>query len=348
MAEAPKILAVAALSLMVAACSIGDNPHFDAARPHHTPSGFQNPPDSPKSERTLLKWMGFVLGRLTADRRVELPPDHVLSRDAARRQLAAHQDSNRVTWIGHATTLVGLDGINILTNPVFSKNASPWPIAISRWVPPGLEIEDLPRIDVIVISHNHYDSFDLPSLRQLARRFPDVRVLVPLGLGPAVRGASLANVREMDWYDSETVGAVTLQSTPAIHASQRSLTDRNFTLWTGFLLRGKDLRVWFTGDTALGPLFDRVRERIGTADVALVPVGAYEPSWLMKANHTTPEEAAELARRLDARRAIGLHWGTFPLGEDPPLQTQRRFLATKTADFTPQMLRIGETVSLTR
>ncbi|MCB2100587.1 MAG: MBL fold metallo-hydrolase [Rhodobacterales bacterium] len=341
------VLAVLAAMLALGACALGDNPHYDPSKAHHKPNGFRNPPGAgPVSESHPLRFARFVTRRFLDDRQVVLPPDFVVAPADARAMLTSLETRNRVTWIGHATTLIGLDGVNILTDPIFTPYASPWPIKVERWVPPGLTVDDLPPLDAIVISHAHYDSLDLPSLRLIAARQPGVRVLVPLGLGPLVRGTGLANLREMDWYDRETLGAVTIQATPAIHNSQRSLIDKNFTLWSGFMLRGRDLAVWFSGDTAPGPLFDRVRDRAGRADVALVPIGAYQPAWLMKGKHTTPEEAAALARRLGASRAIGIHWGTFPLGEDPPLQTRDRFLATKKAGFTPQLLRIGETLAL--
>lgn len=338
---------LAAAVLALAGCLGAANPFYDPAKYHHTPEGFRKPKGSPAEQSHPFRFLAYLLDRLTFSGGAELlPPDSLLSPGAAKAMLARHEAVDRVSWIGHASVLIGLDGVNILTDPNFSPYPIPIPIAFKRFAPPGLSVADLPRIHVIVISHNHYDSLDMPSLRQLAARFPRARVLVPLGLAGLVREAGFSNVREMDWYDRERIGPVQIQATPAIHNSARGVFDKNRTLWSGFAFRGKKLSVWFTGDTALGPVFDEVRHRIGAMDVALVPIGAYAPGWLMRHKHTSPEEAAELARRVEAPLAIGIHWGTFPLGSDNPREAKERFLATAKPGFRPRLLKIGETLPL--
>jgi L-ascorbate metabolism protein UlaG (beta-lactamase superfamily) len=336
---------VFAVSLMaLAGCLPDSNAYYDPLKQHRAPDRFVNPPGSPAEQSHPWKFVKFIYGLLTFKPGPGLlPPGHRMERTAARAMLIRHLNDDRVTWIGHATALIGLDGVNILTDPMFSDYPMPVPLGIKRYLPPGLRIDDLPPIDVIVISHAHYDSLDLPSLERLARRFPKARVLIPLGLGELVRETGFQNVREMDWYEIEKAGSVTVQMIPAIHNSQRALFDKNMTLWAGFAFRTTKRVVWFAGDTAIGPVFEEVRRKIGPVDVALVPIGAFEPQWLMQSKHTTPEEAAGLARMLDAPLAIGIHWGTFPLGSDLPKEARDRFLKTASNDLDAQLLKIGET-----
>lgn len=334
-------------SLALVACVGATNPYYNPAKAHHTPDGFQKPPGSPEAVSSPLRFLGYLIRRLTDFHGAEvLPPGTVMARDAAKALLVAHRGRDRVTWLGHATLLVGLDGVNILTDPNFSEHASPLPFVFKRYAPPGLVIEDLPEIHAIIISHNHYDSFDMPSLRRLAARFPVARVVVPLGLGGLVREAGFTRVTELDWYGRTRAGPVTIQATPAIHDSARGLFDKNETLWAGFVLSGRRLKVWFAGDTAPGPVFNEMRRRLGAMDVALVPIGAFAPGWLMRHKHATPEVAAELAIRMGAPIGIANHWGTFPLGDDLPAEAKARFEKTARAGFRPLVLKLGETVAL--
>ncbi len=327
---------------------IAERPFFDAAKWHHTPSGFRNPRGSVERNLAVLGFAAFFWRRMTQGTDTgDIPADHLVPRADALRMLNAAAPDRRLTWIGHATFLIGLDGLNILTDPFLSQYASPLPpFGPRRSVPPGLGIDDLPPIDIVLISHNHYDSLDAATLRDLAERNPHAQAVVPLGLGGPLRELGFGRVVELDWYDRVPVGKVDFQAVPAIHASNRSLLDRNHTLWAGFAIGGTQLRLIFTGDTAYGPVFEAVRERTGAFDVALVPIGGYEPRRLMGPMHTTPEEAARIAQILGAKLAIGMHWGTIRLSDEPMMEPKERFLVVDLPGLATRVMRIGETISL--
>ena len=227
-----------------------------------------------------------------------------------------------VTFINHATLLIQTSEGNVLTDPVFSRRVSPvsWagPARVRR---PGLALEALPPIHGVLLSHNHYDHLDLPSLRELRRRW-NPWVVTPLGVGRHLRPLGLDRVHELDWW--ETAQGVTC--TPAQHFSGRGLFDRNRTLWGGLVLRGGGHTLYFAGDTGYGPFFTEIRERLGAPDLALLPIGAYDPRWFMAAVHMDPAEAVQAHLDLGARRSLGIHWGTWQL-TDEPLEEPPRLLA---------------------
>jgi N-acyl-phosphatidylethanolamine-hydrolysing phospholipase D len=338
--------ALSLLAFTLSSCSqdIDGKDYFDGLKYHHTAEGFRNPPGSLARDIKPFRFVGFVFRRLTETPEPDiLPTGHVLAKSNA--QLAPGPN---LTWIGHATFLIRLGKLNILTDPFFSERASPFSfMGPKRFAPPGITLLDLPKIDVIVISHNHYDSFDAPALERIARDHPKARVLAPLGLAEPIRKLGFTNVREMDWYDTDHVGAVNFQATPAIHRSNRGLFDVNQTLWSGFVMTAPEHRIWFAGDTALGPVFEKeIARRIGPVDTALVPIGAFLPRDFMRPVHVNPEEALELARIMGAKTAIGMHWGTLPLGADKPKQAKQRFEAAPAPGINKMLMRIGETRSL--
>ncbi|MEZ4437669.1 MAG: MBL fold metallo-hydrolase [Polyangiaceae bacterium] len=222
----------------------------------------------------------------------------------------------RVTFIGHATTLVQLDGVNVLTDPVYSETVSPvGEIGPSRYRRPGIRFEDLPPIHAVVISHNHYDHLDLPTLKRLeAAHHP--RFLVGLGNEQLLRRAGLTDVVELDWWEDVRVRNLPIHAVPARHFSGRGICDRDKTLWAGWVLRSPAGPVYFAGDTALGKHFKQIRERFGPPRLAILPIGAYLPRWFMQRVHIDPAEAVEAHRRLDARQSVAMHFGTFALGDE--------------------------------
>jgi L-ascorbate metabolism protein UlaG (beta-lactamase superfamily) len=337
---------------MLAACSPGidQEAFFDAAKYHHTGGGFRNPPGSLERDFKLFQFIGFVFRRLTETAETDvLPGGHVIAQADALGAAAA-ASATSLTWIGHATFLIRLGGLNILTDPFFSERASPVSfLGPKRYAPPGLGLKDLPRIDVILISHNHFDSFDAPALAQIARGHPAARVLVPLGLAAPIAALGFTNVRQMDWYETDTVGGVKIQATPAIHRSNRGLLDVNQSLWSGFVISAANHRIWFAGDTAFGPVYEnQVAARVGPVDTALVGIGAFLPRDFMRPVHTNPEEALALARIMGAKTAIAMHWGTLPLGEDKPKLARQRFDAAPAPGIKKIRMRIGETRALLR
>ena len=347
-----KILALSWPLLLLAACtgnSIADQPFFNPTKYHHTPDGFRNPAGSPENVRRPGRFFSFLWGRITEDNGpIKLPDNHILPSAEAIKQFHGSPTWSRITWIGHASFLIGWNGVNILSDPHFSERSSPFSFAgPKRFTPPGLGIKDLPKIDVIIISHNHYDSFDENSLRALSKHSPDAIVLAPLGLAQTVKRWGFKNARDMDWYDKHSVDDITFMSTPAIHRANRWLFDVNETLWSGFTIESNGKVIWFVGDTAMGPVFEQeLAKRIAPVDITLTPVGAFLPREIMQASHTTPEEAAYLAKMMGSKSAIGMHWGTFPLGEDHPLDAIERFNKAPTPNVKKIMMKIGQTLDL--
>lgn len=274
-------------------------------------------------------------------------PDFVANDGAFLRENAKHSTPT-VTWIGHATLLVQMDHVTFLTDPTWSDTASPVSfVGPRRFVPPGLAIEDLPPIDFVVVSHNHYDHLDLGSLEALAERNPDTRFLVPLGNGDLLRENGITNVSELDWGSTLDVRGVRVFCLPTQHWSKRSLTDNNEALWSSWAVVGPERRFYFAGDTGYFAGFARLRSIFGSFDLAAVPVGAYEPVDMMRASHLNPEEAVRAALDMGAQRAVAMHYGTFDLSDEPLDEPPKRFRRAAQdqglgAD-NAWVLRIGET-----
>ncbi|MGZ8260038.1 MAG: MBL fold metallo-hydrolase [Caldimonas sp.] len=261
-----------------------------------------------------------------------------------------------VTWIGQATTLVQAGGSNVLTDPIFSERASPFSLlGPKRHAPPAIALAELPRIDAVVISHNHYDHLDEASVRALAAQpgGPPLFV-VPLGVKAWLAGVGIDRVVELDWWQSTRVGAVEIVLTPAQHWSARSFSDRMATLWGGYAIFAPDFHVWFGGDTAYSKDFVEIHRRLSARhgagrgfDLALIPIGSYEPRWFMRAQHVDPAEAVQIHLDLAARRSIGIHWGTFELADDaldePPQALARASREAGLADDAFTVMAIGAT-----
>jgi N-acyl-phosphatidylethanolamine-hydrolysing phospholipase D len=330
------------------------NPYYDASKPHHTPEGFRNnyAAQINKQFPDLVKW------RIAAMRegvpKPPMEPTPIAKPELAR--LQSNRTEPSVTWIGHATTLVQCGGLNVLTDPVFSERASPLSFAgPKRAQPPGVAMADLPPIDVIVISHNHYDHLDVGSVRELSEKSQGrTLVLVPLGLKPYLEQRGVRNVAELDWWDERIVNGVGFRLVPVQHWSARSLSDRSETLWGGWAVFAKDLRWYFSGDTGYSRDFADTHTRLvshekdgALFDVALLAIGAYEPRWFMKEQHMNPAEAVQAHKDLGARQSIGIHWGTFELTDEsldqPPrdLVIARDEMNVSATDFF--VMEIGET-----
>jgi L-ascorbate metabolism protein UlaG (beta-lactamase superfamily) len=258
----------------------------------------------------------------------------------------------RVTLVGHATFLIQIAGANILTDPIWSERASPVPFAgPRRYNAPGIPFESLPPIDLVLVSHNHYDHMDLPTLRRLWQR-DRPRIVAPLGNDAIVRAYDPAiPVTALDWGQALAVGGLRITAEPAHHWSARATNDRNHALWASFVIRGGGRAVYFAGDTGFGGgrHFRHIASRHRGIDLALLPIGAYEPRWFMAPQHMNPADAVEALRILGARAALGYHWGTFRLTDeavdDPPRDLaralaergipERRFLAMRPGQVWP-------------
>jgi len=227
-----------------------------------------------------------------------------------------------ITFVGHSTFLIQTRHGHVLTDPMFSERASPLRFAGPRRVRrPAVAIADLPPIAVVLLSHNHYDHCDLRSLRALRRRF-DPLLITPLGNARLARRAGFRRIEEVDWWERAASAPFGVTASPAQHFSARTPFDRNRALWSGFVIEVEGRRILFAGDSGYGGHFQQIRERLGPIDVALLPIGAYEPRWFMKDSHMDPWEAAQAHRDLEARLSIGMHFGTFQLtaeGIDEPV-----------------------------
>ena len=238
------------------------------------------------------------------------------------------ESARQVIWIGQSTLLVSIDGMHILTDPVFSDRASPFSFAgPKRVVPPALSAEQMPKLAAILISHNHYDHLDLPSLTELADRQPETLFLVPLGLKSLLNNNGIINVVELDWWQEARIGGITFTATPVRHWSSRSQFDRNKTLWAGWMVRWPDYSFYFAGDSGYTEDFAITKQKLGAPDLAALPIGAYAPRNFMKDSHMTPEEAVQALEDMDAGQAVAVHWGTFKLTIEPLAEPPKRLQA---------------------
>ncbi len=300
---------------------------------HHTPGGrFRNPwPDA-----EVRGWIDVLKWRLVDNRLHPPPPDPdpaVLPRAGNAPVLPEPAAPLAATWLGHSTVLVEVGGKRVLTDPVWSDRVSPFSwTGPERWVPPPLRLEALPALDLVVLSHNHYDHLDRPSVEWLARERPHLPWIVPLKLAATVRKFGVREVMELDWWQTVEVGGVTVTAVPAQHFSARNLFDRGATLWCGYVLRVGERRVYFAGDTGFHPEFAEIGRRLGPFDLALIPIGAYEPRWFMRTVHMNPEDAMMALN--DVRSAhpdrplpyvLPIHWGTYKLTDEPMDEPPRKF-----------------------
>lgn len=319
--------------------------HFDGLR-------FTNPAGEPETDRTfqdILRWRRHVPNN-PWPRRVPVVP--------ARPDVAV--PGLRVTMVGHATVLIQIGGCNLLTDPVWSQRASPVPFAGPRRVTaPGIALADLPPIHAVLLSHNHYDHLDIAALKALHRHHAPL-IVTPLGNDRIVRRhVRDARLVALDWDQGHSLDpagpdgrAVQVHVVPALHWSSRTPRDRRMALWGGFIVRAAGHTVYFAGDTGYGSgaIFRGLRARYGPVSCALLPIGAYDPRWFMAAQHTDPAEAVAIMRDCDAAWALGIHWGTFKLTdeprEDPLRQLDAALLAQGIAPDRFRALHPGQVVDI--
>jgi L-ascorbate metabolism protein UlaG (beta-lactamase superfamily) len=309
--------------------------HFDGKR-------FFNP-NAPQARGFLdaLRW------KLTS--RPEPSTGFVRDVEQSKPPSSVEGDGLLVTLINHSTVLLQQRGSNVLTDPIWSERASPLTsIGPRRRRNPGVRWQDLPRIDTVLLSHNHYDHLELATLRRLAVR-GESQFIVPSGVGRLLRSQGIGPVHELDWGESLSLARTVVHSTPALHFSARGIFDRNRTLWCGYVIEAANRLVYFAGDTAFGDHFATIRKRFGSPSLALLPIGAYEPRWFMSAVHMGPEDAVRAHHILEAEMSVAIHHGTFQLA-DEGLDTPREKLISLTHSDTHDerfvVLRNGESAHM--
>lgn len=312
--------------------------------PHHGAQGFRNwpPIDEPDASEIAADWARLAV----TTRRRTPPPGFALPLAEARAGWDALGGADAIMWIGHATMLIRVAGVTVLTDPVFAESMTPLPpFGPLRVVPPGLPIDSLPRIDAIVVSHNHYDHYEPDAIRRIAARDRPL-CLVPLRVRPE-HDLGCERFAALDWGESATRGAVTLRFLPAQHESGRSMFDRNRTLWGSWLIEGSGRKVYFAGDTGFGPHFASIAAQYGPIDLAILPVAAHLPRNPNALLHIGPDDAIRAFVALGARRMVAMHWGTYALGTDGVFAALTEIpRAARAAAIAPDrvwLMRIGET-----
>ncbi|MCG8612040.1 MAG: MBL fold metallo-hydrolase [Pseudomonadales bacterium] len=321
---------------------IANSPYLK--REHHQGDGFRNPPGSahPRDGRYSMEMLSLLAElAIGGNRPFDYPETHVLARNAAVPGLQSTTPA--ITWLGQAAFYLQLGSLNVVTDPFLSHRASPFSFSgPKRLVPAPLRLNDLPRLDVIVLSHNHYDHLDLQALK----RWPDkaVAVVVPLGVGPLMRKIGYSQVVEMDWYQEVALDGAVLTCLPAYHFSGRSIGDSNKTLWSSFAIKTPQASVYFTGDSGYGSEFKRIGELLGPFDVGLMPIGAYAPRNVMARVHMNPEEAVLAGQDIGAKVIVPMHWGTIRLTNEPMWEPSYRFhRALQESGAAGQQFAVGET-----
>jgi L-ascorbate metabolism protein UlaG (beta-lactamase superfamily) len=293
--------------------------HFDGKR-------FYNPA-APQS----LGFLGLFRWKLTS--RPEPLPNFIPDVEQSKPPRLVEGSGLRTTLVNHSTVLLQQRGSNILTDPIWSERASPlsW-VGPRRSRKPGVSWDDLPCIHTVLLSHNHYDHLDLPTLRRLAAR-GDSTFIVPSGVARLLRSENIGPTHELDWGESFSLPGFTIHCVPALHFSSRGLHDRNKTLWCGYVIECQQRIVYFAGDTAFGPHFAQIREKFGSPHLALLPIGAYEPRWFMSPVHMGPDEAVKAHEILAAKTSIAIHHGTFQLADDGIDTPKKQLLACAHESF---------------
>jgi len=308
---------------------------------------FENNPKIKKSAPLAVTLPFFARRFATNFRSGDGAPAHTPNDGIA---LRANTDTPTVTWVGHSTLLVQLEGVNFLTDPIWSNTPSPVQfLGPSRWVAAGIAIADLPSIDFVLISHNHYDHLDLPTLKTLAQRNPQTQFLVPLGNRQLLEKKGIKQVHEFNWGDQMEIKGITVHCLPAQHWSKRGIADTRKTLWASWAVIGEQRRFYFSGDTGYFEGFKQIGDKLGPFDLAAVPIGAYEPRAMMRTSHTNPEEALQAAIDLRANKAVGIHFGTFDLSdealEEPPQRFKAAALESALGIKNAWIFSVGETRS---
>ena len=299
-----------------------------AERPyHHLSDGtFRNPEGSPKRDPNI-KWSYKIFNEERKKIKINFPKDHVVQRNKVLKDLKDNINNDYVAWIGHATFLIKLGNITIITDPLFSKNTGPLIFGPKRYVDPAINLSEVPKTDVFLLTHNHYDHLDINAVRNFPHK--NAKVITPLKLSKYFN--RYKDVNELDWYEKIKVNDdLHITLLPAVHWSKRSLFDTNKTLWGNYLIEYKDKKILFACDTGVGDIYKDLGNKYGPIDITFINIGAYNffpilPEKDKSIYHTNSEEALGLARDLNSKKVIGMHWGTVILSLEPIMEPPKRF-----------------------
>jgi L-ascorbate metabolism protein UlaG (beta-lactamase superfamily) len=255
----------------------------------------------------------------------------------------ADEGSIRITYINHATILVQIDNINILTDPMYSMRAGPFKwLGTKRIRKPGIPMDNLPRIDYILISHNHYDHLDIPTLKEIRKKYDPV-VITGLGNKKLISKSGFSKVIELDWWNKYNASDnLTITFTPARHTSGRGLFDTDKTLWGGFVIQSGNKKIYFAGDTGFGQFAEQIKNRFGSVPVAILPLGNYEVRWFMQSQHINPDDAVKIHLLLNVEQSIGMHYATFAEHPEQSIHAHEQDLSKALNDhkIDPEKFRI--------
>ncbi len=292
---------------------------------HHLDNGkFRNPEGSPiRSEN--VKWSYSTFNKEKKKLDMTVPDEHVIKKNLVLEKLNSIQNNDYIGWIGHATFLIKLGNTTIITDPVFSKNAGPLIFGPKRYTEPALNLNELPKIDLFLLTHNHYDHQDMSTIRKFP--YKDTKVFTALKLGKYFTKHHFKNVQELDWYQEVKFNDLKITFLPAVHWSKRSLTDTNKTLWGSFLIEYAGKKIFFACDTGYGNIYKKIGKDFGPIDLTMINIGAYDfrPMFEKSIYHTSPEEALQAAQDLKSKKVLGTHWGTFVLSLEPIMEPPKRF-----------------------
>ena len=292
---------------------------------HHLDNGkFRNPEGSPiRSEN--VKWSYSTFNKEKKKLDMTVPDEHVIKKNLVLEKLNSIQNNDYIGWIGHATFLIKLGNTTIITDPVFSKNAGPLIFGPKRYTEPALNLNELPKIDLFLLTHNHYDHQDMGTIRKFP--YKDTKLFTALKLGKYFTKHHFKNVQELDWYQEVKFNDLKITFLPAVHWSKRSLTDTNKTLWGSFLIEYAGKKIFFACDTGYGNIYKKIGKEYGPIDLTMINIGAYDfrPMFEKSIYHTSPEEALQAAQDLKSKKVLGTHWGTFVLSLEPIMEPPKRF-----------------------
>ena len=294
---------------------------------HHLPDGtFRNPEGSPKRDPNV-KWSYKIFNAERKKIKIEFPEDHIVPRKTVLKNLEKNNKNDYIAWIGHATFLIKLGNTTIITDPLFSKNTGPLIFGPKRYVDPAIKLSDVPKTDLLLLTHNHYDHLDASAIRNFPHK--DAKVLLPLKLSKYFK--RFKDVNELDWYQEVQINQdIKVTLLPAVHWSKRSLWDTNKTLWGNFLIEYKGKKILFASDTGYGNIYKVLGKKYGPIDITFINIGAYNFYPMMPVKdksiyHTNPEEALQIGKDLNSKKIIGMHWGTVVLSLEPIMEPPKRF-----------------------